>query len=91
MVLSCRYSLRCKTYYIPQPDDRGTLNGVDVHRVVRQGVKAVHFTKAPLDVGVSVDIEVDWRRRFDHMQQHSGQHLITAVADREYGYKTKSW
>lgn len=64
---------------------------MEVHRVQRQGAKAVHLTKAPLDVGSSVDAKLDWGRRFDHMQQHSGQHLITAVADRDYGYKTKSW
>lgn len=62
-----------------------------MQRVIRQGSKAIHYTNDPLDVGIKVNIELDWGRRFDHMQQHSGQHLITAIADREYGYKTKSW
>lgn len=67
------------------------MNGVEVRRVLRQGATAVHIASSPLEVGTSVDIQLDWSRRFDHMQQHSGQHLITAVADKEYGYKTLSW
>ncbi|XP_057292475.1 alanyl-tRNA editing protein Aarsd1-like isoform X2 [Hydractinia symbiolongicarpus] len=34
---------------------------------------------------------VDWNRRFDHMQQHSAQHLFSAIADTNYGFKTVSW
>ena len=46
--------------------------GVEVLRVTRRGPTAVHFLQAPLETGATVDMEVDWRRRFDHMQQHSG-------------------
>ena len=35
----------------------------------------VHFLLAPLPEGAAVEIEVDWKRRFDHMQQHSGSVL----------------
>ena len=78
-------------YLVFKPDDHGKLNDIGVHRVIRKGAKAVHFTDAYLEPGTSVQVELDWVRRFDHMQQHSGQHLITAVADREFGFKTKSW
>ncbi|CAM9326198.1 alanyl-tRNA editing protein Aarsd1 [Lampetra fluviatilis] len=74
-----------------QPDDFGTINGLSVLRVTRKGGDAVHFVESPLEVGVSVDLRVDWARRFDHMQQHSGQHLVTALADSMYGFKTTSW
>ena len=60
-------------------------------RVIRDGARAVHFTDAPLAEGENVHMAVDWKRRFDHMQQHSGQHLITAVADKMFNYKTTSW
>ncbi|CAB1337990.1 unnamed protein product, partial [Coregonus sp. 'balchen'] len=43
-----------------------------------------------LEVGQEVQLKVDWERRFDHKQQHSGQHLITAIADSMFGYKTTS-
>ncbi|XP_064644016.1 alanyl-tRNA editing protein Aarsd1-B-like [Lineus longissimus] len=74
-----------------QPDDRGTINDVDVLSVIRRGVEAVHFTRSPIDPGTEVHVQLDWRRRFDHMQQHSGQHLITAIADQTFGYPTTSW
>lgn len=36
-------------------------------------------------------MRVDWQRRLDHMQQHSGQHLITDLVESEFGYETTSW
>ncbi|RVE59429.1 hypothetical protein OJAV_G00188410 [Oryzias javanicus] len=74
-----------------QPDDRGLIGEVPVLRVTRQGPDALHFVAAPLEAGQEVLLKVDWDRRFDHMQQHSGQHLITALADQMFGYKTTSW
>ncbi|XP_018431118.1 PREDICTED: alanyl-tRNA editing protein Aarsd1 [Nanorana parkeri] len=74
-----------------QPDDRGTIGETPVLRVTRRGPEAVHFVTSPLEPGARVLVKVDWQRRFDHMQQHSGQHLITAIADSLYGYKTTSW
>lgn len=74
-----------------QPDDRGTMNGVPVLRVTRKGAEAIHFITTPVSIGDSVDLAVDWGRRFDHMQQHSGQHLITAIVDKKYGFATTSW
>ncbi|XP_062382927.1 alanyl-tRNA editing protein Aarsd1-like [Sardina pilchardus] len=73
-----------------QPDDRGTIGGVSVLRVLRQGPDAVHFVGSALQEGQEVQLKVDWERRFDHMQQHSGQHLVSAVAESMFGYKTTS-
>lgn len=74
-----------------QPDDLGTIAGVPVLRVMKHGPEAVHFISSALEKGQEVHITLDWDRRFDHMQQHSGQHLITALADTMFGYKTTSW
>ncbi|MEE6511169.1 hypothetical protein FKM82_017639, partial [Ascaphus truei] len=74
-----------------QPDDRGFIDDVPVLRVTRLGPDAVHFVPSPLDLGAQVPVRLDWVRRFDHMQQHSGQHLVTAIADSLYGFKTTSW
>uniref|UniRef100_A0A1A8NFU8 Alanyl-tRNA synthetase domain containing 1 n=1 Tax=Nothobranchius pienaari TaxID=704102 RepID=A0A1A8NFU8_9TELE len=74
-----------------QPDDHGLIGEVPVLRVTRQGADALHFVTSPVEVGQEVLVKVDWERRFDHMQQHSGQHLITALADVMFGYKTTSW
>ncbi|KAG0432928.1 hypothetical protein HPB47_020390 [Ixodes persulcatus] len=74
-----------------QPDDRGTANGVPVVRVFRKNGHAIHFVHSPFTVGEEVELEVDWTRRYDHMQQHSGQHLITAVAEDQFNWHTTSW
>ncbi|XP_073345758.1 alanyl-tRNA editing protein Aarsd1 [Pagrus major] len=74
-----------------QPDDHGLIGDISVVRVTRQGPEAVHFVSSALEEGQQVQVKVDWERRFDHMQQHSGQHLVTALADALFGYKTTSW
>jgi alanyl-tRNA synthetase len=50
-----------------------------------------HATAKPLPAGTRVSGEIDWRRRLDHMQQHSGQHLLSAIIAREYGAMTVSF
>ena len=50
-----------------------------------------HTTQKPLLAGTAVQGEIDWRRRRDHMQQHSGQHLLSAVFHRETGAPTISF
>ncbi|XP_055683711.1 alanyl-tRNA editing protein Aarsd1-A [Lutzomyia longipalpis] len=76
-----------------QPCDIGYLGGKRVHNVVRKGDIAVHFVESaePLCPGEEVRQEIDWERRKDHMQQHSGQHLVTALFEREYNLETKAW
>lgn len=62
-------------------------------RVTRKEGKAVHFVQAkdPLKPGDKVVQIVDWTRRFDHMQQHSGQHLISALFENLEKIPTASW
>jgi len=62
-----------------QPADHGILGGVrvlDVHE--RDGV-ITHTCDGPLTVGETVTGEIDWARRFDHMQQHSGEHIVSGM------------
>jgi len=40
---------------------------------MRKGVEAVHYVDSALEVGEAVEVAVDWERRFDHMQHHSGE------------------
>ncbi|XP_025926971.1 alanyl-tRNA editing protein Aarsd1-like [Apteryx rowi] len=76
----------------PAMDDLdGLIGDVPVLRVSRRGAEAVHFVRTALEPGAQVLLSLDWERRFDHMQQHSGQHLITAIADLMFGFKTTSW
>ena len=62
-----------------QPSDHGTLNGQPVLSLARLDDGGVAHV-VPRPVEGQATIELDWARRFDLMQQHSGQHLITAVA-----------
>lgn len=52
---------------------------------------AVHVTDQPIEEGLAVTAAVDWNRCFDHMQQHTGQHLLSAVVERLTGADTVSW
>ena len=45
---------------------------MEVLRVTRKGTEAVHFVKQSFAIGTEVKVKVDWQRRWDHMQQHSG-------------------
>jgi len=70
-----------------QPFDAGELGGVRVTDVVDEGDRIAHLLDAPL-VADRVSGRVDWPRRFDHMQQHTGQHLLSAVLADLLGYPT---
>jgi alanyl-tRNA synthetase len=70
-----------------QPFDTGVLGGVRVLDVVDEGERIAHLLDAPL-VADRVTGQVDWARRFDHMQQHTGQHLLSAVVADLLGYQT---
>ena len=76
-----------------QPFDLGSLAGALVADVVDEDVRVAHVLTAPLSghtVGDAVHGEIDWHRRFDHMQQHTGQHLLSAVFADVLGYETAS-
>ena len=75
-----------------QPHDTGRLGGTAVIDVTDEESRIVHICAEPtaLVVGETVNGEVDWDRRFDHMQQHSGQHLLSALLADRYGWPTVS-
>lgn len=77
-----------------QPFDTGMLAGHRVVDVVASADGEVYHVLAeapdPSWVGQTVQGEIDWPRRFDHMQQHSGQHLISQVFDSLFAYETLS-
>src|SRR5687768_4448075 len=62
------------------PFDIGTIAGVAVADVVDEGERVAHLLAEPLAAtDRPVACAIDWPRRFDHMQQHTGQHLLSAV------------
>ena len=73
-----------------QPFDLGMLGGAVVVDVIDEDERVVHVVETPLAPG-EVSGEVDWARRFDHMQQHTGQHLLSAVFEELFGIGTVSF
>lgn len=95
-VLECRKDKRGyavlldRTVFYPegggQPADRGTLGGVSVTDVHEKNGEVLHYTDAPLGQGDEVRGCIDWNRRFDLMQQHSGEHMVSGLIHEAYGY-----
>lgn len=73
-----------------QPADTGALAGIPVLDVQVEGELVWHTLAAPIEANL-VQGQVDWARRFDHMQQHHGQHLLSAAFEQLYGLKTVSF
>jgi alanyl-tRNA synthetase len=75
-----------------QPFDTGRLGAARVVEVADgPDESVVHVTTAPLRPGERVQGEIDWARRFDHMQQHTGQHVLSAVFAARAGAVTTSF
>lgn len=68
-----------------QPYDTGTLGGVPVLEVHQREGRVVHTCASPLEAGSQVEGQIDWPRRFDLMQHHSGEHIVSGIAHSLYG------
>ena len=66
-----------------QPHDIGTLAGANVVDVIDEGERIAHVLDAPIELPTATEVrgEINWDRRYDNMQQHTGQHLLSAVLD----------
>lgn len=82
-----------------QPSDYGTVapltgpspDPISITFVQRQGLHCVYHSPQPLPPGTPVRQKVDFRRRWDHMQQHTGQHLLSAIMDTYDNLETLGW
>ena len=68
-----------------QPCDRGTLGGANILEVHEKAGVITHLCDKALPIGASVSGEIDWARRFDHMQQHSGEHICSGIICEKFG------
>jgi alanyl-tRNA synthetase len=73
-----------------QPFDTGRLGGANVIEVIDEEERVAHVLDAAIMAG-EVAGKIDWQRRFDHMQQHSGQHLLSAVLEELFKIPTVSF
>jgi len=74
-----------------QPFDTGRLGDVDVVDTIDEDEDIVHVLSAPLADRAAVRGDINWARRFDHMQQHTGQHVLSAAFDRLFDNRTMSF
>jgi alanyl-tRNA synthetase len=73
-----------------QPHDTGLLGDARVVDVVDEEEEVIHVLDQPIELG-AVTGSIDWNRRFDHMQQHSGQHVLSAVFHSKFSLPTVSF
>lgn len=69
-----------------QPADHGRLGGAAVLDVHEKNGRVLHLTDSPLAPGEKVEGEIDWDRRFRHMQEHSGEHIVSGLIHERFGY-----
>ena len=69
-----------------QACDLGKLADANVLYVKEQGETIIHICDKPLETGRTVEGTIDWERRFDLMQQHSGEHMVSGIIHRLFGW-----
>lgn len=69
-----------------QSSDTGSLGGVSVSDVQEIDGKIIHYTDGPLVEGTEVEGCIDWTERFSKMQQHTGEHIVSGLINKIYGY-----
>lgn len=78
-----------------QPHDTGTISNVEIINVEEVDGEIRHYVPGHFDVsnllGSTVEGKIDWTRRFDHMQQHTGQHILTAAFVELFNFATVSF
>ena len=67
-----------------QPSDHGTMNGLAVTDVHEKDGVVFHTVEGKVETGETVSCSIDWERRFDHMQQHSGEHILSGILCADY-------
>lgn len=70
-----------------QPEDHGTIDGIRVLHVREKDGCIQHQTEEEMPLG-DVDISLDWKRRYDHMQQHTAQHILSGLFARMFSVQT---
>lgn len=69
-----------------QPGDTGTLGGVRVRDTHEKNGEVIHYCEGPLTPGSRVHGEIDYERRFEFMQLHSGEHILSGLIHSRFGY-----
>ena len=74
-----------------QAADTGSLGNVRVIDTRERGESVVHLCDGPLEVGTEVEGRIDYSLRFPRMQQHSGEHIVSGIIFRRYGWQNRGF
>lgn len=97
-VMSCRYDEKKKCYAVEldqtaffpegggQYADPGILGGIRVEDVQEKEGIIFHYLKQPLKIGTATEGQIDFKERFSRMQQHSGEHIVSGIVHKHFGY-----
>ena len=82
-----------KTLFYPhlaggQPEDRGTIDGIRVLHVRENAGVIEHQVEEEMQEGPAT-LQLDWERRFDHMQQHTAQHILSGIFEQLFGIHSR--
>ena len=96
MVVSCENAgdnfeiILNKTAFFPeeggQSADNGFIGEVKVEKAILRGDDVIHITKEPLEVGKEYPCVIDFDERYIKMQNHTGEHIVSGIIKREYGF-----
>ena len=70
-----------------QYGDTGELSGIPVTDTREKDGVVYHYTEDPLEIGRKVHGKLDWEQRFERMQQHSAEHIVSGIIHRRFGYE----
>ena len=76
-----------------QPYDKGLIQNIPVVEVLEDNNEIIHILKEELKEKINSEVvgKIDWKRRFDHMQQHLGQHILSGALMKLWGVETVSF
>lgn len=79
-----------KTAFFPegggQSGDSGYIGSVRVYDTHERGDEVLHYVNSPLEIGSAFECAIDWPVRFRRMQNHSGEHILSGLVHKKYGY-----
>lgn len=86
---TCRILLN-QTAFFPegggQAGDAGLLDGCEVFDTQEENGLIWHYATRPISPGTTVMGQIDWQKRFDRMQQHSGEHIVSGLIHKHFHY-----
>ena len=69
-----------------QAGDSGYIGEIEVFDTHEKNGEVLHYVNQPIQTGIEIDCRIDWEKRFRRMQNHSGEHIVSGLVHKKYGY-----